>query len=450
MGMNRLALVLIMGVALTLAHAQTPITLCKAVEIGMEKNPVRKAALAEERAVQAGIGEARSALFPRISFSEGVTRGDDPVFVFGTKLRQARFTEADFALSTLNTPPPITNFSTRIGGSWTVFDSFTSVLNLRRAHQMKQVASVDVTRGDQELIFRIVDAYFNVLLAAKQAELAERTLRTAEAVTENSRARFESGVVVESDYLSAQVVVAQRRQESIAAKNAVALARAQLNTAMGLPSATLGEPAEALAEKTFPFPLLDEAEATSLAQRPDLKQADLQLEAQQTGVKLAKSSFGPRVNVFGSWEADNRNFAANGSNNWLAGAEVQIDLFTGGQKLAQLKREQAQLERVTAMKQAMIDRVRLEVQKAFYDCDTARQMVDVSRGAVAQAEESLRIARHRYSAGLTTMTELLRAEDAARTIRNAYWQSVYRYQTSYAALQLAMGTLNQQSPLVTQ
>ena len=42
---------------------------------------------------------ARSFLMPHLSFSETATRGNDPVYVFGSKLRQQRFTEADFALN---------------------------------------------------------------------------------------------------------------------------------------------------------------------------------------------------------------------------------------------------------------------------------------------------------------------------------------------------------------
>lgn len=59
------------------AQAQAPLTLPQAVSIALEKNPIRKAALADERAAAAGIREARSGLLPRIVFSESATRGND-------------------------------------------------------------------------------------------------------------------------------------------------------------------------------------------------------------------------------------------------------------------------------------------------------------------------------------------------------------------------------------
>jgi len=69
----------------------SPLTLRQAVNIALEKNPQRKAALADTRAANADVRQARSFLLPHVTFSETATAGDDPVFVFGSKLRQQRF-----------------------------------------------------------------------------------------------------------------------------------------------------------------------------------------------------------------------------------------------------------------------------------------------------------------------------------------------------------------------
>jgi outer membrane protein len=447
--LTALSLFLLAGMTLPALAQSSGLTLSQAVAVALEKNPLRKAAAAEQKASVADIRSARSAFMPGITFTESATRGNDPVYVFGTRLRQGRFTAADFALNSLNHPTPIGNFVTRFGGQWNIFDSFNSTLNFRRAKQMNEASAQQLARVDQQTVFRVVQAYYGVLLADKQVELAEQTLKTAQAVLDRSKSRVEAGMVVESDALSAQVNLAMRQQDAIRARNAAAFARAQLTTALGVPSGTY-VPAETLAEHPLPPVALDEAEARALKQRPDLKQIELQTNAQETGVKLAKAAFGPRVNAFGSWELDNASFAANGSNNWVAGAEIQVDIFSGGRKMAQLAHEKAMLERANEMKRAATDNVRLEVQQAFYDNDAARQMLDVARASVAQAEESLRINQNRYDTGLTTITDLLRAEDAARSSRTNYWESVFHYQTSYAALELASGSLNPQSPVVTQ
>ncbi len=133
----------------------------------MEKNPLRKAALADTKAASAGIQEARSFLMPRVTFSETATRGDDPVYVFGSKLRQQRFTMNDLTLNQLNTPLPYGNFSTRFGGTWNLFDSFASWHAVSRAKEMNAASTHQLERTDQEILFRVVQAYYGVLLAAR-------------------------------------------------------------------------------------------------------------------------------------------------------------------------------------------------------------------------------------------------------------------------------------------
>ena len=398
----------------------------------------------------ADVREARSVLMPRLMFSETATRGNDPVYVFGSELRQQRFTNADLALNRLNTPTPIGNFSTRFGGTWNLFDSFASWHGVNRAKQMNDAAEHQLARTEQEIVFRVVDSYYAVLLATKQLEVAEQAVKTSQAIMDRSQARFDSGLVVESDLLTAKVRMAARQQELIRARNNLDLARAQLSAAMGVPVDSVFQPAEALAEHTLPVPVLQKIEKQALANRPDLKRIQSEEAAQQQSVAMAKSSFGPRVNAFAGWEMDNPTFVAGGGgNNWLGGVEVQFDIFQGGAKRAELSRERALQERVTAMKQVAGDGVRLEVRRAYYDLDSARQEIEVARAAIAQAQDSLRINQNRYDGGLTTITDLLGAEEATRRSQTDYWEAVYRFHTSYANLELASGNLNPQSPVVT-
>jgi outer membrane protein TolC len=428
----------------------SPLTLKQAVTIALEKNPLRKAAIADTKAASAGVHEARSLLMPHLSFSETATRGDDPIYVFGTKLRQSRFTNADFALNKLNTPLPFGNFSTRFGGTWNLFDSFATWHGINQAKQINEAVGHQLDRTDQEIVFRVVSSYYDVLLAAKELEVAERSAKTANSIMERSQARFDSGLTVESDLLTAKVRMAARRQEVIRARNTLEVARAQLNTAMGMPLDSRFQTTEALAERTLPAPVLAEVEKQALANRPDLKRVASEEAAQRQSVSVAKSAFGPRVNAFAGWELDNPMFVAGGGgNNWLGGIEVQFDIFQGGAKRAELARQRALEEKVVAMKQSASDAVRLEVRRAYYDTDANRQQIEVARAAIAQAQESLRINQDRYDSGLITITDLLSAEDAARRSQTDYWEAVYHFQTSYANLELASGSLNPQSPVVT-
>jgi outer membrane protein len=425
------------------------LSLQQAVTIALEKNPLRKAAIADIKAASAGVHEARSFLMPHLSFSETATRGDDPVYVFGSKLRQQRFTTADFALNKLNSPLPFGNFATRFGGSWNLFDSFASWHGVNQAKQMNEAVGHQLDRTDQEIVFRVISSYYDILLAAKELEVAEQSAKTASSIMDRSHVRFDSGLTVESDLLTAKVRMAARQQEVIRARNTLEVARAQLNTATGMPPDSPFQLTGGLAERMLSIPAMQDLEKQALTNRPDLKRIASEEAAQRQSVSVAKSAFGPRVNAFAGWEMDNPTFVAGGGgSNWLGGIEVQFDIFQGGAKRAELSRQRALEEKVVAMKQAASDAVRLEVRRAYYETDANRQQIDVARAAIAQARESLRINQDRYDSGLTTITDLLGVEDAARRSQTDYWEAVYHFQTSYANLELASGSLNPQSPVV--
>lgn len=444
---NILSVSLLLPLAVSV-RAQQPITLSEAVRTALDKNPMRKAALAETKIANTGVQEARSSFFPRISFSESALRGNDPVYVFGTKLRQQRFAMSDFSLNQLNTPNPIGDFTSKFSGQWRLFDSMQNIRAMERARKMQEAANQQFQRADQELIARVVQSYYGMLLAQRRVSVAEESLKTAQSIEEHSRTRVESGMTVNADLLSAQVLTASREQELIRARNDLKYATAQLAITLGLPSDSPLVPADLLTQKDFPVADVAVLEKDALQHRPDLLRVRSEQSAQQKSLSMAKSAFGPRLNAFGSWQTDSHSIGWNGGNNWVAGVELSIDLFSGGEKHAQLQREKATAERVASLRSAFEDNVRLEVQRAYYDLQSARQQVAVAKAATQQADESLRILKDRYDAGLATVTDLLRAEDAAHTAQTEYWDAVYRTQTSYANLELASGKLTPTSPVV--
>lgn len=154
-----------------------------------------------------------------------------------------------------------------------------------------------------------MDSYYGVLLANKQLEVAEQSMKTAQANLDRSQDHFESGVVVESDLLSAPGITghAQARTHSRPKR-------------FGTGARTFKHPCRDFAEcfrssrgrrrKKSPSNELEEAEKKAMELRPDLKRNRSEQEAQQKSVSVAKSSFGPRVNPFAGWEADNPTFVA--------------------------------------------------------------------------------------------------------------------------------------------
>ena len=93
--------------------------------------------------------------------------------------------------------------------------------------------------------------------------------------------------------------------------------------------------------------------------------------------------------------------------------------------------------------------VQMEVRKAFLDGNAAAQRTAAAHDAVQQAKESLRIVQNRYEAGLTTVTELLRAQTAQLDATTSYLLALQDWQVASAQLERAAGVLTPESLLIT-
>jgi outer membrane protein len=438
-----------------LAQSATPsaspsgLTLPEAVRIALDKNPSVQAADQYSRAVAQGIKVSRAGRYPRVDFSESFMRGNNPVYVFGSRLTQRQFTAANFDLGTLNVPPPLDNFRTQFTASVPVYDFGRTSGRIRDAKLQAQGATQEEHRTRQEIIFGVVQAYFNELLAKDNVKVAQTSVDQTQADLKRAQSREEQGLAVHSDVLSAEVQLARSEESLLRAQNAVEVAQAALNVAMGLPEDTPTAAAGHLNEISFDAGTLAERQSRALDLRPDYRQAEIGAERAHNGSHMARAEFLPRVDLFSSWETDNQTFAARGGNNWAMGATLSFNIFDGGADRARLAQSKAFERRAEAMKSQMASAVRLQVREAYLNLETARQRVDVTSGAVAQSEESLRILQNRYEAGLATITDLLRAESDRARAHQDYLNSIFDYRMSDAALELATGELAADSPVVT-
>jgi outer membrane protein len=433
------ALLLLLSWVAGLAGAQQPLTLRQAIQQALKQNPDADVARAGLQEAKAGAALARTQLLPLVAFAEDISRSNDPVYVFGTKLRQQRFRAADFDLNSLNRPGPMGNFATRFFGSWMAFDSFRTPKMIRSADLMQTSAATAAKAVHQKIVFDVVQAYQGVLYAERQVEVAQHEVETAEALLSSVDDRVKAGLAVEADRMSAQVNGAGTRQALIAAQGELELAWAQLRFAVGAPGL---EPSKLkpIEPREFPETVLDLEFQTAAKTRPDLAAFGQGQSAQALAVSAAKSSYWPRVSAYGNWEDDRPSFADSGGNNWVAGVQIGIDVLPFG-KRAQSAGEIAAKARVDAQLNAYQQQVRLQVSRAHIQLRTAKQSLQTARGAIEQSTESLRILKNRYGAGLATITDLLRAEDAERQAQANYWHAVYANAAAYAGLLFATGTL---------
>jgi outer membrane protein len=444
-----IALVLLLSSLVGTGWAQEPLTLAKAVDLALKQNPALEASEDHARAIRARVGEARAAWFPRFDASQGFTRGNNPVYVFGTLLTQRQFTLADFNLARLNAPTPLDNFQSQINGQVSLFDSGRTYLHEEGARKTATAADETAEQDRQDLILRVVRAYYGAIVAEEDLKAADQALASAKSNEEQVRTMEKAGLVVSSDLLSAEVFRAQMEDREIRAKNNSDVARLNLGRELGLSDGAMPQLTGRLGQ---PAPVeggIAEWEKMALAGRPMLRAAELQAQAATANQKLAKAEFGPRIALFGNLERDAETLGGPSGTNWTAGARIDLNLFSGGANRSQLAEAAAEKQQAEHQLEWLQSGIELEVRQSYLDTQSAAQRAAAASDAVNQAAESLRIIQNRYQAGLATISDLLRAQSAELDARTGYLAALYDWQVARVQLERAAGGLTVQSSLVS-
>jgi outer membrane protein len=421
---------------------QTPsdgLTLSGAIDIALRSNPLIKVTSSGRELADAQLSEARAGRFPLLQLGHSFARSNNPVFVFGSLLEQGRFGPQNFDPQFLNNPDSLSNFRSSITFRLPLFDQKQSDARISQARIGQQQADSQTESVAQQIRFEVLRAYYGVLVAQGKKEVADEAVKSSAADVKRIYDLVDAGVVVQSDSLSAEVQLAEFRQQQIQAEGDLVIAQAALNTVLGVAVDTPQKVTGQLAKKTFNIETQAELIRFALAARADLARAGLSLKSGKERMRGVRGEYLPRVDAFGTYGVSARNLA-NGSSDYTVGASVTFNLFDAGRS-ARLKQARAAETASAAEVENLASQIRLEVVRAYQQYVSARERVSVAARAVDQANEARRIVQDRYHAGLTTITEVLRAETTYVRTRVNLLAARYEHYIGYANVLLATGRL---------
>jgi len=430
---------------LAAATAQ-PLTLRDAAAEALERNPSLVAAQAQVCAARARREEARASWLPVIDASANSSRSNNPVFVFGSLLEQGRFGAEHFSPAFLNDPPPLRNDRLSLNVRYALFDQ------LRRRDVTKQ-AGEGVTRAlsaseamRQQVLAEVIARYYGVIVAEQRHAVASEAIYAAESAAKKAGDRAEQGLVVDSDRLAAEVQLAEDRQQELAAAGAVNIARAALALTLGRPLMSRIDVNTQLPDTAFTVIALDEAVKRAIETRGDVASAIAARRSAELQLITARGSLLPRIDAFSSWGASGRTFSHRNSDHTI-GVIASVALFDGG-TYARVSEARANVESGRAMESSARDRVAMEAITAWNKANAAQQQIAVASTAVSQAEAAARIVQDRYDNGLTTITEVLRAQTALVAARLSLLFARQQSINGHAELLRSIGGLREIDPFL--
>lgn len=425
-------------------RAEEALTLSGAIAAALKQHPSMEVAAARIQAADARVRQAQGSWLPKVNYQESWARSNNPVFVFSSLLTQHQFTEGNFLVGPLNRPDALNNFQSTVSVDQVLYDAGQVRAGVKSAEIGRKMTAEEQRAIRMNVISGVVRAYYTVVLAGESLTTAREAVRSAEADLERAKAIRQAGMSTDADVLSIRVHLAGVKEQQIRREADLEVSRAALNEALGLPLDT----AHTL---TTPLSMPDKPEApTSLngAARPEVRQALLAIDGANQQVAAAKGNLLPQVGVRGVFEADRQRFIDRGGANWMLAVSLKWNLFNGNTDRARIE-EANQAVVAARAQQRQVDRaVELQIRQAEAGLRAANVRVAVNSAAVLEAEESLRISKNRFGAGLSTVTDLLRTETALLDIQTRRLAAVYDQRLATVALEQAKGALSEDSPAV--
>jgi outer membrane protein TolC len=430
------------------AWAQEPLSLHDAVRLALRENKSLAAAGADDHASQQKIVEARSGMLPKVNYAESWARSDNPVFVFSSLLTQHQFTTDNFQIGPLNRPDFLNDFQSRVTVDQPLYDAGMTRNAVKTARLSQKMTGEELRRAQMDVMAGVVQAYYGAVLAEASLKTAEQSVQSAEADLKQAESVHEAGMSTDADVLSIRVHLAAVNEQRIQRAADLDVARAGLNDALGLPLDTPHALTSALEPMNTPAAALTDLEPGAVEQRPEARESRFALAIAQAQADGARDAFKPTVGFHAAFEADRQRFIDRGGANWLAAVSLHWNLFDGFADKSRVAESADWIAHARANKERTDSAVRLQLRRAHADLESAEQRIEVAKAAVAAAEESLRITRNRYEAGMSNVTDLLRNETALLESRTRYLAAVHDQHIAATMLELAAGRLTPDSEVL--
>jgi outer membrane protein TolC len=419
------------------APQDVPLTLRDAVEAALGGNRALAAAEARAEAAELGAGAKEGFVFPTIQATAGAVRTNDPVGVFGTKLRQRRFEQADFDIGALNDPDPVNDWTAGVGAQWDIalWDRWLE-RDAGQAESRAARAVLDRTR--EGTVYRTRALYVGAVRAASALEALEAAEASAVATSERVRRRVDEGMGTQADLLQAEAAVSGIRAQVQHARARVLDVREALGSWLAWPADRLPVPsqgADVLNASGEPGAITD----AELMGRADLVAGRAGVEAAEARARAVTAKRLPGLQAFGQVSTHAPGIGDSRENNWTVGVQLSVPLFTGfsmtrGAEAARAQARALRLEQTQREQEA-----ETEVRSARRGVDAARAALGSATAAADAAHEAVRLLRRRYEEGMATVADLLQAEARAAQLSTGVVEAEANLSMALAALDFVLG-----------
>ena len=368
-------------------------------QVGLSNQNVLQAE-AQFRLARAAVREARSALFPTLSGSVGITTS-----------RVGTSSAGNRAVITTGSPGTRMLFSLPFDVAWEP-DLWG---NLRRGVTASAASaqSLAAQLANARLLFQaeLAQDYFQLHGIDAQIELFDRTAASYQEYLTLTKNRFAAGVASDLDVAQAESQLYETQSQLIdlgtqraALEHAIAALTGKAPAELTLPPATLRAP---------PPPVPSGVPSALLERRPDIADAERRVAAANEQIGIARAAYYPLVTLSGSAGFQSSGFVqwfGLPSRFWSVGPQLAEILFDAGRRRSVVAQEQAAYDATVAAYRQTVLTAFEQVEDNLAALRILQSEADKLEQTIQAANRALNVSAAQYKAGTTSYLTVITSQ----------------------------------------
>lgn len=395
------------------------------LEIAFKIHPSLKSAFHLKEEARAGISSTASSYYPQVSFSSTYnssvirTTTDD-----GVLLPSPQKTFSDSYITTFSL-------------SQRIYDFGKTRYKVIAARENLNSAFYDLLAKSDEIVFKIRQAFYEAVAAEKSLAVAREAVEQRQQHLKQAMGFYRIGRRSRIEVTKAEVDLASARLDLLEAENSLEKAKVNLANAIGMPG-SFDHPLDGTVTVTDVKYDFEEIAKFARKYRPEMLKIRAQQKAQKANLDLARADYFPTLtgSAYYSYRGSEFTFR---NNSWGWGVSLNFDIFTSGQRAAEVRSAWHKLESIKQNRERLWQNIYLETKEAYLDLLTARKKIDVAEKSLEKARENFELARGRYKVGVGTNLEFSDAQLNLQEAQNDLIQSILSYQIARARFEKATG-----------
>jgi outer membrane protein len=352
-----------------------------------------------------------------------------------------------------------------------------------RANERFIIVAKNDTRITQETfrlqvvstIVTVEDTYWDLAQFQENIKVAEQSLAASQRLYEDNKKQAEVGTLAALDVVSAEAEVAGRERDLVVARTNAQLQATKLKNLLTKKPDPAVDKAEVLITTQLPeprdvdIPKLENALSNAATNRPELRQAQGNIQNQDVSVAFTRNNLLPGLNTFAMYAGSglqgnctsllaSATGVCNNATGLITGASNSLGQTFGGDfpeyaggltlnlpirnRSAQADSLRAQMEndQLAVGLQRTSNQVALEVRQAMIGLEQGKAQVEAAHQATRLARETLDAEQKKLAAGVSTSYNVILRERDLTTAQYAEVQAVDAYSKALVEMDRSTGT----------